>query len=122
MGKPGIADVTTAVGPRAGGHATGTVPALTIVSHPMAGRAGERARLDALLAGHGVALSRNAPDFVRPGHSMGAPISDPFVSRRPVRFLAGPAGGIRIVAPPQGTPAVVNVPVDGELDIGAAEL
>jgi two-component system nitrogen regulation response regulator GlnG len=72
------------------------VPALTIVSHPIAHRVGERLVLDALLSNREVAVSRNEPDFTRPDSVLGKPLADPFLSRKPVVFSQGPAGGVRL--------------------------
>lgn len=72
------------------------VPALTIVSHPMAHRVGERLVLDALLSNREVAVSRNAPDFMRPDSVLGTPLADQFLSRKPVAFSQGPAGSVRL--------------------------
>ncbi|APR88669.1 Functional role page for Anaerobic nitric oxide reductase transcription regulator NorR [Minicystis rosea] len=74
------------------------VPALTIASHPNAERVGDRLLLLGLAAGREVALSRNEPEFARPAEALGAPLADPFVSRRPVRFVPGKEGGVTIVA------------------------
>ncbi len=72
------------------------VPALTLVSHPMAHRVGQRVLLNELLAGREVAVSRNAPDFMHPDAVLGAPLADPFLSRKPVVFSPGPAGSVRL--------------------------
>jgi hypothetical protein len=65
--------VPTAAGSGRDLEAPGLVPALTIGSHPVAHRAGERALLDAVAADREVTLSRNAPDFTRPGRALGVP-------------------------------------------------
>jgi len=122
MSKPVIADVSTAAGSGHDVAAPGLVPALTIVSHPQAHRAGERFLLDAVAAGHEVSLSRNAPDFTRPGRALGVSLDDPFVSRRPVRFAAGPAGGVRLFIEPGGTPVVAGAPVEGSAELTAEDL
>src|SRR5215831_3389722 len=122
MSKPVIADMTTATGPTSAADVAGPVPALTIVSHPLAHRVGDRLRLDAVLAGREMAISRNSPDFVKPGRTVGAPLGDPFVSRSPLRFLPGSAGGIRLVVAAEGTPVVVSTPVKGSVEIAADEL
>jgi two-component system, NtrC family, nitrogen regulation response regulator GlnG len=112
-----IADVSTPDGSNGEVEATGIVPALTIVSHPHARRAGERCLLDAVALGGELALSRNAPDFFPPGSALGSPLGDPFISRQPIRFAAGTAGAIRLTAAPGATP------VTAELAIGdGAEL
>jgi two-component system nitrogen regulation response regulator GlnG len=86
------------------------VPALTIVSHPMAHRVGERLVLDALLSGRAVEVSRNAPDFMRPDAVLGTPLADPFLSRKPVVFSQGPGGSVRL-SPGDG----IKVTLAGEL-------
>jgi two-component system nitrogen regulation response regulator GlnG len=73
------------------------VPALTIVSHPMAHRVGERLLLDAVAAGYEVSVARNAPDFMRPDAVMGLALADPFLSRKPVVFAPGRDGGVRLL-------------------------
>jgi len=122
MTKSAIADVSTAAGSGRDVDAPGVVPALTIVSHPLAHRAGERFLLDAVAPGREVSLSRNAPDFTRPGRALGAPLGDPFVSRRPIRFVAGPQGRVRLVIDPGGTPVVAGMPVDGSAELTPAQL
>jgi two-component system nitrogen regulation response regulator GlnG len=72
------------------------VPALTIASHPVARRVGERLLLSALAAGRSVEVSRNEPLFMRPGNALGAHLSDPCLSRRPIVFSAGPEGSVRV--------------------------
>jgi two-component system nitrogen regulation response regulator GlnG len=103
MSKSGIEDVTTAVGRARGAELPDLVAALTIVSHPVGRRAGERFLLDDVALGKEVSLSRNAPDFTRPGRKLGQALGDPFVSRKPIRFMPGPDGAIRLVVEPGGT-------------------
>jgi two-component system nitrogen regulation response regulator GlnG len=122
MSKSAIADVSTAAGSGRDVEAPGLVPALTIVSHPQAHRAGERFLLDAVAAGQAVSLSRNAPDFTRPGRALGVSLDDPFVSRRPVRFAAGQAGGIRLLVEPGGTPVVAGSPVEDSAEFTAEDV
>ncbi|HLL53501.1 MAG TPA: sigma-54 dependent transcriptional regulator [Myxococcaceae bacterium] len=119
-----IADVSTAAGPRRGGRAQTAeqVPALTLVSHPATQRVGERALLEPLLAGREVALSRNAPDFARPGSALGVPLLDPFVSRTPIVFAPAPGGGVRVTVPEDGTPVVAGTPLMGTRGFTLAEL
>ncbi|PTL83448.1 sigma 54-interacting transcriptional regulator [Vitiosangium sp. GDMCC 1.1324] len=91
------------------------LPALTIVSHPQPQRIGERLLLEMLAAvGRTASVSRNAPDFSRPGSLMALPLGDPFVSRKPVQFEPGSRGGLRMIAPEDGT----QVRVAGELVTG----
>jgi two-component system, NtrC family, nitrogen regulation response regulator GlnG len=122
MSKVAIADVSTAAGSGRDLEAPGLVPALTIVSHPQAHRAGERCLLEAVAAGREVNLSRNAPDFTRAHGALGVPLGDPFVSRRPVRFTAGPAGGVRLVVEPGGTPVVAGAPIEGSAELTAEQI
>src|SRR4051812_33540917 len=66
------------------------VPALTIAAHPDPARVGDRFVLVNLTAGGEVQLSRRSPDFQRPGSALGAPLSDAFMSRRPIRIASAP--------------------------------
>src|SRR5262249_26565457 len=98
------------------------VPALTIASHPASHRVGERLLLEAVIAGNDVKLSRNDPDFLRPGRALGQPLGDPFVSRKPIRFAPGQGGGVRVLADPGGTPVTVGSPLEGSIAIPIDEL
>jgi two-component system nitrogen regulation response regulator GlnG len=103
-------DVSTASVHEAGGAgpAPRGVPALTVISHPRAHRAGEQLLLEPLLHGREVSLSRGAPLFTRAGSALGLPLADPFVSRKPLRFLPGARGGVRLVAEEGGTRVLVD--------------
>ncbi|WP_342376118.1 sigma-54 dependent transcriptional regulator [Myxococcus stipitatus] len=95
-----------------------SVPALTVVSHPQAQRIGERLLLEVLASvGRTAALSRNAPDFSRPGGLLALPLSDPFLSRTPVLFEPAANGGLRLLVPEDGT----QVSVAGESVAGGRE-
>ncbi|NVI98855.1 sigma-54-dependent Fis family transcriptional regulator [Myxococcus sp. AM009] len=83
------------------------VPALTVASHPQMRRVGERLLLDALMAGRQVRLSRNAPDFMRPGGALGLHLADPYLSRKPLTFAPGAEGGIRL-EPSEGSRVVIG--------------
>jgi two-component system nitrogen regulation response regulator GlnG len=122
MPKSPIEDVSTIV--RSGGDvaAPDRIPALTIVSHPMAHRVGEHFLLDAVVIGREVELSRRAPDFTKPGSSLGTPLGTPFVSRRPIRFAAGPDGGVRLLIDPGGTQVVAGSPIEGRAEFTAEQL
>jgi hypothetical protein len=50
-----------------------------------------------------VSLSRNAPDFTRPGGLLSFPLGDAFISRTPVRFEPAPRGGVRLHVPGDST-------------------
>jgi two-component system nitrogen regulation response regulator GlnG len=62
----------------------------------MAHRVGERLLMDGLFSGRQESVSRNAPDFMRPDAVLGAPLADPFLSRKPVVFTLSPTGGVRL--------------------------
>ncbi|HYI02314.1 sigma-54 dependent transcriptional regulator [Hyalangium sp.] len=83
------------------------VLALTIVSHPMARRAGERVLLEELEVGQEASVSRSSPDFGRPGQAMGRPLADPFLSRKPLWLQPMPGGGVRLRASESGLRVVV---------------
>ncbi|WP_398577134.1 sigma-54-dependent transcriptional regulator [Stigmatella hybrida] len=72
------------------------VPALTVVAHALPHRVGERLLLHPLLLGREVAVSRNLPDFQRPGAPLGLPLADPFLSRKPLVFSPAPGEGVRL--------------------------
>jgi hypothetical protein len=73
---------------------------LTIVSHPMVHRVGDRLLLDTLAADRPIHLSRSAPDFRSPGKALDMPLADPFLSRKPLTFSVGPEGHLRLRGPP----------------------
>ncbi|MFP2932457.1 sigma-54-dependent Fis family transcriptional regulator, partial [Pyxidicoccus sp. 3LG] len=99
------------------------VPALTIVSHPQLGRVGERLLLDALISGKVAPLSRNAPDFSRPGCGLTQSLGDPFLSRTPIQFEPGPRGSLRLRVPENGTRVrVADEPVVGGRELSLQEL
>ncbi|WP_223637138.1 sigma 54-interacting transcriptional regulator [Corallococcus sp. EGB] len=108
------ADVSRPQGPR---PASRSIPALTLVSHPTARRAGERLLLHGLLAGREVAVSRNAPDFTRPGEPLGLPLGDPFLSRKPVRFLPS-GGGVRVIVDGAGLCTCAGEPLQDGREFG----
>ncbi|WP_249039707.1 sigma 54-interacting transcriptional regulator [Archangium gephyra] len=110
---PLVAEVSTAVGhePLAAPSADQVVPVLTVLSHPTATRAGERLLLEGIAAGREVALSRNGPNFTRPGETFGQPLADPFVSRNPLVFSPGEGGRLRLRVGEGGT----RVVMDGQL-------
>nr|WP_244227207.1 sigma-54 dependent transcriptional regulator [Corallococcus aberystwythensis] len=98
-----------------------SLPALTLVSHPTALRVGERLLLHGLPTGREVLLSRNAPDFTRPGEPLGLPLGDPFMSRKPLRFI--PAGeGIRVVPDRAGHCTCAGEPLQGGREFGPEAL
>ncbi|MDJ0840300.1 MAG: sigma 54-interacting transcriptional regulator [Acidobacteriota bacterium] len=68
------------------------VPCLTILTHPLPLRIGDRC----LLGGgrQSLALSRSEPDFKAPDRLLGAPLDDPFISRKPLRLAPTPSGDL----------------------------
>lgn len=118
-----IADVSTAEArtPKRQTPEPSLVPTLTLISHPTMHRAGERLVLEGLAAGREVALSRNGPDFTRPGSVMGLPLNDPFLSRKPILFAPTPQG-LRIMADEGGTKVVAGQPLHGSWEMGHDQL
>ncbi|WP_164019172.1 sigma 54-interacting transcriptional regulator [Pyxidicoccus trucidator] len=121
-----LADVSTAAVPeRSGGpREPRSVPALTVISHPLPRRVGERLLLDAVTAGRDVALTRNGPDFTRPGSALGQPLLDPFVSRKPLHFAPGAAPGrVRLTNSDGGTQvSIAGAPLQGTWELSPEEL
>ncbi|WP_044986724.1 sigma 54-interacting transcriptional regulator [Sorangium cellulosum] len=123
MAKGVIADASTADSPRRrSGVPLPTHAALTIASHTLAHRVGERCVLDALAAGKEVALARNTPDFVKPGRALGMSLADPFVSRKPIRLVPRGEGRIQILIDEGGTAVTAGAPIHRLLEIGPGEL
>ena len=73
----------------------GHIPALTILAHPDPDRIGDRAICPELLEGADVALSRSELQFANPKTLESAPLSDRYLSRRPL-MLNGADGAVRI--------------------------
>ena len=123
---PTLADVSTAAIPDRSRGPTGprSVPALTVISHPLPRRAGERLLLDAVTAGREVALSRNGPDFTRPGSALGQPLSDPFISRKPLLIAPGTLPGhVRLTNSDGGTQVgIAGSPLQGTWELSPEEL
>ncbi len=94
---PATDETTRADGSTGGpapGHRTGL--ALTLVWHPDAARAGQRALLDAAPTQGTVDVSRATPMFARRGEETGAPLADDRLSRRPFHVTPLPDGGARL--------------------------
>jgi two-component system nitrogen regulation response regulator GlnG len=103
------ADISTIVTPARSSEAQPQlVPALTLISHPVLQRAGERLLLKELASGQSVSVSRVSPDFLLPGGLQGTPLEDPFLSRKPFVFEPGPSGGVRLRVEPGGTRVLVD--------------
>src|SRR5262249_22780042 len=75
-----------------------------------------------VVAGREVSLSRNAPDFARPGRTLGVPLDDPFVSRKPIRFAPDLTGGVRVLVDPAGTPVFAGSLLEGDIAFAAEQL
>jgi len=124
MPAPPLLDVSTADAHagRASEQKTPLVPALTIASHPMMRRVGERLLLSPLETGRTVEVSRNEPFFMRPGNVLGAHLSDPCLSRRPLVFSAGPEGRIRLDPGPGKQTAVAGSLLPGPWEFSAEQV
>jgi two-component system nitrogen regulation response regulator GlnG len=88
----------------------------------MAHRVGERLLLGRLAVGESIQLTRNAPDFTRPGSHLGQPLADPFVSRKPLVFSSAPEGRIRLLVEEGGVRVVAGEPIQGLWEFGPEEL
>jgi two-component system nitrogen regulation response regulator GlnG len=124
MSERAPADISTANAQKRGGEEKRAqlIPALTLFAHPKPHRMGERLLLEALVAGQEVALSRNAPDFALLGQGFGAPLADPFLSRKPLRFIPGPEGAIRL-EPGEGSPVIAaGEPLKGAREFSAQQV
>ncbi len=118
-------DISTAATPktRAPHQEQRTVPALTVISHPTPQRAGERLLLDTLATGGTVAVSRIGPDFLRPGGSLGMPLADTFISRKPLLLESIAHGGVRLRVEEGGTLVRVgDTPLTGAQEFSHEEL
>src|SRR3954468_15858800 len=71
-----------------------SVPALTIVYHPVLRRIGERAVLGEIVAGREARIGRGAPRFAPPLQSRGAPLDHPRISRAPFALRPRADGGV----------------------------
>ena len=102
------------------------LPALTVLGHPDLSRIGDRVFLGALARGREAWLSRDRPGFSPPGATAGEPLSDPFLSRAPLRFeplddLDG--GSIRLHLDGSRTRVTVEgEPVEEARTLSAAQL
>jgi len=104
----------------AGDLAFEPIPALTILFHPQVRRVGARAYLGQTVRGQEARLSRLEPDFEQPGSR--EPLNDPYLSRRPIRFLPVP-GGIEVRLDEGHMRISLNgQPVDGSRVLSPAEI
>ncbi len=88
------------------------VPGLTIICHSDLDRIGERVVLAELSSGQEISLSRLEPAFATPGSSDVRPLSDPRLSRKPIR-LRSPSRGQGVEIHRMGSAA--RLAIDGEL-------
>ncbi|WP_434386320.1 sigma 54-interacting transcriptional regulator [Melittangium boletus] len=121
---PPLPDISTANAlPGRDGEPTPVlVPALTLASHPVSRRVGERLLLSALASGRAVEVSRNEPFFLRPGQALGAHLSDPCVSRRPLVFSPGADGGVRVDPGPSRQTAVAGRTLEAPWEFSAEQV
>jgi two-component system, NtrC family, nitrogen regulation response regulator GlnG len=100
-----------------------TVPGLTVLFHPLVDRIGERVALGCA-AGRTLALSRLEPSFSAPGSSLLRPLDDPYLSRQPIVFTAGPEPG-SVILHQRSSPTLVmvdGVPIRGERTFRRGEI
>lgn len=121
MREQPLVDISTvdAVERRRGPQSSSLVPALTLVSHPVASLVGARVLLSSL---RGVAVSRNEPLFMKPGQGPGAHLADPFLSRKPVMFFAQPDGRVRLEPGEGSRVAVAGLVLEGPWEFSAEEV
>ncbi|OJH42336.1 sigma 54-interacting transcriptional regulator [Cystobacter ferrugineus] len=123
--KPFIDEnISTAATPRREREvAARPVPALTIVAHPLPHRAGERLLLEEVATGGSVLVSRVGPDFTLPGATLGMPLADTFLSRKPLVFESAGQGRVRLRVQEGGTQVwVEDAPLAGAREFGPEEL
>ncbi len=112
MKKNRIADMSTGIlrQPKSSGESKRPIlsPTLTIMAHPLMKRVGDRAFLTVLASGGEAPVSRNHPDFTPPGKSLGLPLGDPFLSRRPLRFRMGDHQSVQLFASDSGTKVIAD--------------
>ncbi|WNG30639.1 sigma-54-dependent Fis family transcriptional regulator [Cystobacter fuscus] len=121
--KPFI-DISTAATPRREREvAARPVPALTLIAHPTPHRAGERLLLEEVASGGSVLVSRVGPDFALPGATLGMPLADTFLSRKPLVFESAGPGRVRLRVQAGGTQVwVEDEPLAGAREFGPEEL
>jgi len=125
MAKKGPEDASTVEWrpERGDNKPTHLIVALSIVSHPVPKRVGQRLLLHALTEGRSVELSRNEPDFMQLNGGLAHPLADPFLSsRNPVVFSAGPEGSIRVEAREGSKASVAGEPLRGSRVLSAQEV
>ncbi|MDJ0840314.1 MAG: sigma 54-interacting transcriptional regulator [Acidobacteriota bacterium] len=99
------------------------VPALTVISHAIPQRVGDRALLLGLDRGRRLLLSRKTPDFCAPGKVLGKPLNDPFVSREPIYLSAGSGGEVLLDTAASKTPITVfEKPVKQTVTLSSDEI
>jgi two-component system nitrogen regulation response regulator GlnG len=124
MTKKGPADASTADWRQDPGdkQPPRLIAALSIVSHPVPQRVGQRLLLHALTDGLSVALSRNEPDFMHPSGGLAEPLADPFLSRSPLVFSAGPEGSLQLEASEGSKVSLGGEPLRGARVLSAQEV
>jgi len=99
------------------------LPVLTVLGHPDLSRIGDRAFLGALARGRQAWLSRDRPGFSPPRAAAGEPLSDPFLSRAPLRFEPLDGGAVRLHLDESRTRVTVEgEPVEEGRTLSAAQL
>ena len=97
------------------------VPGLTVLWHPELSRVGDRVRLDGLLTGGEIPLTRTGPGFQPPGTPRSRPLEHPALEGLRLRFAAGGSyGAVRLAATGSGSGVAVDgAPLAGELELAA---
>ncbi len=99
------------------------VPTLTIACHPELTRIGQWAAVTDSNRGGVVKLSRAQPLFAPPAGGDGEPLTDSFISRKPITLLFAPDGTVVLRRDQSSTELAVNGAVVGELaELSAAEV
>lgn len=114
-------DVTTVRG-QAREAATAAPPelALTVLWHPDPARVGDVAFLGPLERA-ATGLSRLEPELAPPAGGPTAPLTDPHLSRTPIK-LRGHAGGVKLSPPPVADVTVDGAPLDAPRELDTAAL
>ena len=100
------------------------VPSLTVLWHPEVERVGDRARLEGLLRGDEVVVTRVGPGFLTPGSGRTAPLAHSSLDGLRLRFAPGTSfGGVRLEASGGGPPVAVDgTPLAGGRQVEADDL
>jgi two-component system, NtrC family, nitrogen regulation response regulator GlnG len=100
-----------------------SLPGLTILAHPEAGRIGERVSLPDLRSGRPVRISRLEPGFSHPGETLRRALGTLYLSRSPILLQPAEDGGLHLSCRETRTAVEADLePVDGERTFTAKDL